>query len=87
MIRLTRERMDPMIEDFHGFNAHVVCWKTWYQRVGRHYDNGLRHPDYQLDNPPSNAQNKGRNEPVSVGFMSLFAQLVALKLERRWRGW
>lgn len=50
------EKMDPFSERLTDFNAHVAAWKYWYQREGRHFDNGLRHHNQQLSNPPINAQ-------------------------------
>lgn len=37
-------------------DAHVKSWLLWYMLEGRHFDNCLRHPDFQLLDAPANAQ-------------------------------
>ena len=38
------------------FDSHVNAWERWWLLEGRHFDNSLRHPDYQIQTPPVNAQ-------------------------------
>lgn len=56
MFYMAFDKMDPFRESLLDFNAHVAAWKWWYQSEGRHFDNGLRHADHQLIEPPINAQ-------------------------------
>lgn len=48
--------MDPATEPRSLDSAHVRAWKLWWCLEGKHLDNGRRHPDCQLQNPPGNAQ-------------------------------
>ena len=68
---MTTWRMDPFMESLMDFNAHVAAWKWWYQSEGRHLDNGLRHPDQQLENPPVNAQNFKRQASHNLYYVKL----------------
>ena len=53
---MLRNYMDPITEKRTQHSAHVRTWKLWWCLEGKHFDNGRRHPDFQLENPPVNAQ-------------------------------
>ncbi len=61
--------MDPSTERRWLHNAHVRAWKLWWSLEGRHFDNGRRHPDWQLSSPPDNAQCAALNVPIPAGFL------------------
>jgi len=61
--------MDPATERRWLDNAHVRAWKSWWYWEGKHFDNGRRHPDWQLVSPPGNAQCAALNVPIPAGIL------------------
>jgi hypothetical protein len=78
---INRTYMDPYSEKPSQHSAHVRTWKHWWCIEGRHFDNGRRHADHQLQNPPANAQCHFLNVPIAEAPKSrlqrLFAKLTA----------
>lgn len=72
-----RTYMDPDTEKLSQHTAHVRQWKRWYCIEGRHFDNGRRHVDQQLANPPANAQCHFQDVVVIKAPMTLFERFIA----------